>query len=76
VQQRVIIALTRTQGDFPGRSAGSPQFHPEKSCICQDLEHLATQLDQRPDPAITVSRQRRTVFVAGQRQHRMVLRRS
>jgi uncharacterized protein (DUF2252 family) len=37
------------------------RFHVEKSCICQDLEHLAEQFERPTDPQITVSRQRRTI---------------
>jgi hypothetical protein len=40
------------------------RFHVEKSCICQDLEQVAQQLDQRADPQITVSRVRRSTSVA------------
>jgi hypothetical protein len=47
----------KPQGDFPG-SAGSPQFHVEKSCICQDLEHLAKQIKDRLERKIEVVRQR------------------
>jgi hypothetical protein len=39
-------------------------FRVEKSCICQDLEHLAEQCDARSSPRITVSRLRRSTSVA------------
>jgi hypothetical protein len=44
------------------------RFHVEKACICQNLEHLARDFEERSQ--ITVSRQQ---LFAGERQHRTVL---
>jgi hypothetical protein len=48
-------------------------FHIETACIVQDLHHLARDFEERTQPHITVSREHRTVFVDGVRQHRTVL---
>jgi hypothetical protein len=39
------------------------RFHVEKACICQDLEHLAKDFEDRAQPQITVRRQHRTVLL-------------
>jgi len=49
------------------------RFHVEKSCIAQDLEHLANEIDERASAsrvgamALTVSRQKRPVTVQRER---------
>jgi hypothetical protein len=52
----------RVRRNVPLRS-DPERFHVEKACICQDLEHLASDFEDKARPHITVSRQHRTVFL-------------
>ena len=62
-----VNALGKHQGYFAWRGTGSPQFHVKKSCICQDLEHLANELEER-GPHIIIERQRREMMGAAHRE--------
>jgi hypothetical protein len=41
------------------------RFHVERTCICQDLEHLAAMLDERQERKLEITRKRKPVVTWG-----------